>query len=346
MALLAAVSGIALIASAMIDAIWTTLTTGGGGPITSRISRGLWRGTLRFQRGGTSERHRMLVFLGTLILLMILITWIVLLWAGWTLLFSVDPTSVLASDTGEPADWVSRTYFTGYTLFTLGIGNFVPRDGFWEIMTALATFNGLTLVTLSITYLLPVLSAVIEKRRLAASVFSLGETPSEIVRRAWTGDHFQGLSNHLAQLTPMIEMHTRQHAAYPVLHYFHSLDRRTAPGPSLAALDEALLLLSEGVHPRVRLSASEILPPREALAGLLRMLEEENFIRQSEEPPEIPDIGVLRDSGIPSVDSEAFASAARSLSDRRRLLRGFVESDGWPWKAVHEPQDEKETTSS
>lgn len=75
MSILAVVTGILLIVLAMVDAIWTTLTVGGGGPLTSRIGQRVWRAILSLHVAGRSKHHRLLVFLGTVILMVILLVY-------------------------------------------------------------------------------------------------------------------------------------------------------------------------------------------------------------------------------------------------------------------------------
>ncbi len=251
------------------------------------------------------------------------------------LLFSADTHAVVDSQSGAPADLSARIYFTGYTLFTLGIGNYVPRGDVWEVLTAVASFNGLLVVTLAITYLVPVLSAVTHKRHLAALIDDLGATPTDILCRAWTGSRFEGLSSHFAQIAPILELYTQRHAAYPILHYFHSSTRRTATGPTLAALDEALLLLTAAVRPETRPAQSETKPLQIALAGLLRTLQR-RYIPKSDEPPPAPELGPLRACGIPVVDEDEYQEAVEKHSARRRLLRALVENDGWTWDDVRQ----------
>lgn len=107
--------------------------------------------------------------IGPVVLLVILATWILLLWTGFLLLFSVDVQSVLNAKTDVPADFWERVYFTGFTISTLSVGDFVPSGAGWRVIAALASLNGLFLMTLAISYLIPVMSAVVGKRQLAAN---------------------------------------------------------------------------------------------------------------------------------------------------------------------------------
>ena len=164
--------GIAVIGGVFLDALWTTVAAAGGGPLTTRLARGLWSGALRAHR--RSGSHGLLAAMGTVILMSAIVSWITLLWAGYLLVFSAGDAAVVHASTGAPAGFWERVYFTGYTLSTLGMGDFVPQGSAWRVVTALASLSSLFLVTLSITYLVPVLSAVAAKRQIAALIADIG----------------------------------------------------------------------------------------------------------------------------------------------------------------------------
>ncbi len=70
------VIGVVIVLIALVDALWTTLwLEGAGGPLTSRVTTGLWRTTLAFS--GT-ERHRLLSLAGPFILCITVFVWVVL----------------------------------------------------------------------------------------------------------------------------------------------------------------------------------------------------------------------------------------------------------------------------
>ena len=326
-------TGIVLVAIAMLDVLWTTLSMTGGGPLSTGLARGLWRSVhgLRHWTGATSTR--LLQLAGPGILLSSLLMWVVLLWAGWTLLFSAAPDAVRALQTGASASLAGRVYFTGYTLFTLGIGNYVPAPGAWEIATAIASLNGLFLITLSITYLVAVLSAATRKHQLATVIATLGRTPHDIVRRARKGEGAASFRTHLAQVVPMIEMHARNHLAYPVLHYFHSPDRRAAVSLRIAALDDALLLLKHGLASGASPDDASLSPAREAIGGLLSTLHGA-FIDPDEVVPPPPSLAPLSETGIPVASEDAYRRASSGAAERRRLMQAYVKDDGWTWADV------------
>ena len=325
--------GVGILVVTMLDALRTTLGTGGAGPLSGLISRGLWRSALAAHHRRPS--HRLLSRVGPVMLVLIVGLWIVLLWLGYFCLFSVEPQDIVHAQSQRPADAVTRLYFTGYTIFTLGIGDIIPYSGPYRVLTALASVNGLVLITLSITYLIPVLSAATMKRQLAALIRNLGRTPQEVLVQGWDGRGFGGLCTALERLEPMIELHAQRHLAYPVLHYFHSARPREALGRQLAVLDEALLLLEAGVAPEVAPPPVCVGPVRQSVDGFLDIIGQ-RFIEASEHAPPAPALEPLREAGIPAADEASVREAAQRREKHRRVLQAFVKDQGWSWRDVVE----------
>ncbi len=243
--------GVLLLLVALLDVVWTTVAAGSGAaPLSSRLSRTLWRAALSLHRARSS--HSFLSAAGVLIVLSVLLTWIALVLTGWLTIFSSADGAVRASSTGTPGDSIDRVYFTGYTVFTLGLGDYVPGDGVWQLATVLATGSGLMLVTLSITYLVPVASAVVQRRQLASQIAGLGGSGHEVVINGWTGTDFGALGQNLSMLVPTLHTVRLQHLTYPVLHFFHSQSRLDAAAIRLTCLAHAVELLRYGVAGHVR----------------------------------------------------------------------------------------------
>lgn len=331
--------GLSLLIFVMVDLIWTTLFLGGG-PMTSRLSNTLWRRLLR--RHHDEQDYQLPASAGLWIILLTISVWIFLIWVSWTLIFNMAEGAVVATDSGEPADFWARAYFTGSTLITLGIGDYHPLGTVWRMATIAAAANGFFLVTLAITYLLPLIQAVIQKRQTAAYIASLGETPDDILLNAWTGEGFGRLEDHLVTLAPRLMELGQSHLAYPVLHCFHSSERETAVAPSIAALDEALTMLRHGVDPKVRPDASALFPLRAAITKFLTTVGGVSHQERMDAPPS-PSLERLRAHGIPVCGDEGFVRTMDEQADRRRLLVAMVRSEGWSWEALAStvPLDER-----
>ncbi len=309
------------------DVLWTTLRLTSGGPITSWVTDSLWKTSL-----GLTRSHKVLATLGFFIVLFTVALWILLTWTGWTLVMEISPQAVLHTATGHAADLGERIYFTGSTLVTLGNNEYRPGSPGWRIVTLVAAANGFSMFTLIVTYLLPIVNAELERRRLAVYITALGRTPHEILLRAWNGSGFGMLPDHLVSLTmPMMEV-GQGHLAYPVLHCVHSSTRETALAPSVAVLDEAITLFA-GVCPEQRPDKGAFYPLRQAIAEFLSTLAEAH-LEPKGETPSPPSLDPLRKAGIVTVKDEEFRLALDSLVDRRRLLLGLVEEEGWCWDDV------------
>lgn len=329
--------GLAVISVTIFDVLSTTLTiSGGGGPVTARAATGLWNLVLRQHQTCQRDRqasHRRLTKLGYAIALTPIVIWLGCLWMGWTLIFSATPEAVANAETEVPADTWTRIYFTGYTLFTLGLGDYKPLGPFWQIVTAVAALNGFFLVTFSISYLIPVVSAATAQQQLSSYISTLGKSSDEIVVKAWNGKDFGILAQHLTALTPMLTLHAQLYPAYPVVRFFHSDRRSYAAAPSIAALDEALTLLEFGVKPEYRPDAVALYPLRQAISELIETLCF-TFIEPSKQIPPSPSLQQLRQYGIPVVSDKAFEIAVKDLAKRRKLLLALVLNDGWCWDDV------------
>lgn len=317
--------GLALVAVALVDLAWTTVAAGSGaGPVTGRFAAQLWRVALALHRRRPS--HALLSFAGVAVLFAVLALWITLVLAGWALVFNATDGAVRGSETREPADFLARLYFAGYTVFTLGNGDYVPGDGVWQLATVVAVGTGLILVTLAITYLVPVASAVALRRQLASYVASLGSTPQEIVTRGWNGSSFSGLSQHLVSLTALLHTSRQQHLAYPVLHYFHSQDQQSAAAPNIANLSHALDVLRHGIAEHARPDDAVVEPLDTAVGSFLETLRGTHI--QPEKPVPLPDLAPLRDAGLPVMSDDEYRSTSDSEA-RRALLGGLLDDDGW-----------------
>lgn len=327
-AVLLATTGTVVLLVMVLDVLRTVVAAGSGaGPITGRLSAFLWRGALSAGRTPSGPRHRFLAGSGVAIFVAVLLLWILVVWGAWCVVFSASPGAVL-DPSGRPADQLGRISFAGSSVFS-GSSSYSPGQGAWQLATVTAAASGLIFCTLAITYLVPVASAVAERRRLAAYVTSLGDTPEAVLTSAWTGDGFgEALTEHLVALTPMVHLSGQRHLTYPVLHYFHSASERTAAASSVVHLHETLALLRSGVAPDARPDPAATEPLSQAVQLFLDTVRSA-FIDEADWPLPPPNLDALREAGIPTVSDETFEAALDSGRHSRRLLAGLLEDDGW-----------------
>lgn len=332
-AVLCWIFGSAIIIATGVDVVWTALGTHGGGPISGPLTAWLWDiATAAHKRW---PHHRRLSFIGSVLLACLLLFWTMLVWAGGTLIFEAVPRWVMDTQTGQPATLIGRAYFVGATIFTAGSSEVVARGGVARLLSAIVSGLGIGVLTLSVTFVLQVLAAVVEKRKVGAYISDIGGTPSKIISLSWTGEEFDSLTDHLLSLASMMHTFTEQHLAYPIVLYFHSENERAAATLRIAALHELLMLLGEGVAPEKRLPPLVLGPVREALKGLAEVMAGQ-YIDPPRDPPPMTPLSILRDRGIPTVDDQTYARAVEEARDTRRVLCGLLEYDGWPWERIYE----------
>lgn len=222
--------GWTLVALTAVDVFRTVLWSGqGGGPVTGLVTWVIRQGLMPI-----GKRNRIVLSaLGPVALLGIIAAWTGMLLVGFTLTFQMDPDAVVRPSTGDPVSWSERAYAVGYNVFTLGNGDLAPSSDLMRAMFVLTAAAGLFLMTVSVTYLVPVIGASVTARSFASSVLSLGDSPSEIVVEAWDGDRIR-LDHQLRQWDEQLSLLGHQHLAYPVLHLFDSADAQASAPRAMA----------------------------------------------------------------------------------------------------------------
>lgn len=330
MRIVLALAGALVVALTFMDVLQTTIMARASGSFSDRLTSMLWRGLMAGRRGGD---HTKLSQAGIVIMMLVIGGWILLVWIGWTLVFWGSEQALLNAQTKAPASFMERGYFIGYTMTTLGLGDYQPNGTLWQMLTVVASLTGLTLVTFAITYVMPVMQAATHRRSLAVHIAGLGLSTEAVVRTAREADgSCEAFEQHLAPLAPEIALVAQRHLAYPVLHYFHGANRREAFTPSVATLDEALLVLDAGFE-EACLRRASLRPVRAAIAELLETLDK-RAMDPTDEPPDLPSLAAYRADGWPVASDAAFERAAEEHAERRSLLWAMVRSEGWDWDAA------------
>lgn len=323
------IPGVLLLLTVTIDALWTTLwVDGGAGPVASRLTTWAWRGVLA---AVGRHHHRSLSLFGPTIVATVVVTWVLLLWAGWVFVFAADTGALLSTrDHATPAGWGGRIFFVAYSMFTMGNGDFAPQGTLWQVIASLATGSGFFLASLVISYLLSVLGAVVSKRAFASGVTGLGLSPAAFLASGWGGRDFRSLDLPLSALTTQLANLSEQYLSYPVLQYYHAARPEKSPAIGIVVLDEALTMLRYGIPETIRPNPAVLRSARASVASFLETLGPA-FITAAERVPQAPDLEALRERGVPTVSSGEFSEAVERLSERRRKLLGMLRNDGWTW---------------
>ena len=220
-----------------------------------------------------------------------------------------------------------------YAFFTLGLGDYRPVGGFWQVLTAVSAGNGFLVIGLSASYLIPLVAGSVLKRSIALQIETLGRSPDAILISAWDGSGLSGLSQQLASLSPLIIQAGQQQIAYPVLHHFQPLEAEAALPVQIARLSEVIQIHDHGLAAQVRLPPSITHQLRRAIGLYMEMLDRSQ-LEEAEGAPPGPDLAALRRAGLPVVSDAEFRCRLDREREERRHLEAVVRHSGWSWEHV------------
>lgn len=229
-----------LILLTVYDVIITVISHSGAGPITRTWTRYAWRLVLRLKYKLNWERP--MYHMGPLFVISILIVWYLLLHIGFSTLlyFGGEFTHInKGSVTLGPKEIL---YFVGSTFSTLGLGDFTPSKFPWTVVTTTGAIIVSLLTTLFVSYVIPILSAVTERRKLISAIDILGKNPKELLSFAWGPESSGELDDEVLSLTNHFIEESYKTYVYPVLGYFYFRDQHSSLNGAILNLFDALVV--------------------------------------------------------------------------------------------------------
>lgn len=312
----------------IIEGLWTAIwVDGNSAPFTGRFTTVIWK---VFRKIIPRRKDKLLSLAGPFILATTIVLWILFIWLGWTLIFYSDPTSILVKSTNSSPDFTDVIWYIAYTMFTVGNGDFLPQGDFWQVLSSFVAFTGMGMVTLGITYIFQVISAVTNKRAFASEVTGIGNSAEEFVSRQWTGENFGAIELQLSSLSSQLAKLNEQHMAFPILHYYHAAREEKSMDIAIAILDDSLSIIKYGFP-------EDKLPPETILRAARKSIEtflatvKKAFIKASENDPPKLKLSFLKDKGIAVKSDKEFYEGLEKVEKRRRLILGLMNNGAWDW---------------
>jgi hypothetical protein len=182
----------------------------------------------------------------------LLVLWAVLLVVGFALFYFAmgSPLADAAhlEETGWLAHFGTDLYVSGTTLFTLGLGDVVPRSSDVRALIIAESGVGLGLVALVIGYV-PVLYQAFSRREVSVALLDAraGSPPTstELLRRHAFEDGDRALTELLAEWERWSAEILESHISYPILCFYRSQhDNQSWLSALVAMLDSCALLIS------------------------------------------------------------------------------------------------------
>lgn len=317
--------GLSVIAVTLYDVVATILVIDHAGPITRVYMRWTWRMLLLLHRARPA--HGLLSGIGPVMVVITIVVWYALLAFGTWLILVGHPGAVISSTTRIPADHSQTVYYVTTTLSSLGYGDLIPDGSPWTWFSTTMTLVATMVLTLSLSYVLSVVSAAIGQRSVASGINALGTDPVEWVRVAGNDPGEASTGAYLAGLASQLGHVSAQRRAYPVLRHFHAARRQTASAPAVLLLADALFLMTRlprGQRPSAGLQA--------ALEAAIDDYTGPHDPRTSSAPSSSEQVRVVTaqagELGL-DIDDPSWPGALQDHLPRRAMLVAICRDDGW-----------------
>ena len=217
--------------------------------IASRLGQLIWAAFIKLSKLCGSKRGAPLSFCGPVILVLLVGLWAFGLTLGAALIMHPElGTSIRASSGETPTDFVTAMYAGGSSMAIVGASDFTPHTSATRLLFLLNSLIGTSVISLTLTYLMQVYTALQRRNVLAMDIHFLSACTgdgAELLARLGPQGQFSAGYSHLANLGTEMTQAKEAHHFYPVLFYFrfadpcHSVSRST-----LVALDTVSLINS------------------------------------------------------------------------------------------------------
>jgi hypothetical protein len=279
-------------------------------------------------------REQMYSTYGPASLVLLLMVWALFLISGFGLFFFAlhTPFADVMSSSGRLGSLRTDLYVSGTTLFTLGLGDVLPRTLTARALIILEGGTGLGLVALVIGYI-PVLYGAFSNREIDVALLDAraGSPPtsSELLRRHAFDGGQQALATLLAEWERWSAEILESHISYPILCYYRSQhDNQSWLSALTAVLDTSALLISIVPGLASRQAQLTFAVARHALVDLGHVFHLEEQAKEWESR-----------GGPNRLDPPSFEKLCRKLAASGMQLCGDTESPGrlTALRALYEP---------
>jgi hypothetical protein len=188
------------------------------------VARGTWLTLRALAKTMPSRRGKVLSFAGPIILVMLVLVWGIGLTLGSA--FVLHPhmgTSIQASSGPTSTDFLSALFAGGSSISIVGAGNFEPKSGGFKLFYLFNSLVGMSVISLTLTYLMQIYSALRTRNSKALSLdIGTGRTgdAAEFIAGLGPQGHFDVGYTTMTDLAENITSIKEAHHFYPVLFYF------------------------------------------------------------------------------------------------------------------------------
>jgi hypothetical protein len=274
------------------------------------------------------RRESAFSFYGPLSLIFLLVVWAGSMTIGFALLFFALGSPVI--DAHQAAGLKSDLYVSGTTIFTLGLGDVIPRNDWARALVILESGTGLGFLAVVMGYF-PVLYSAFSRREVSISLLDAraGSPPTaaELLRRHACKSAEEALSMLLMEWERWSAELLESHISYPQLCYFRSQHTNQSWLAALTAiLDTSALLVAGAKSERTRQAELTFAMARHAVVDLAQIFSLKPI---NDAPDRLPFdryqqvYGVLMESGVNACGD---GQCVDRLREMRLLYEGYAEA--------------------
>jgi hypothetical protein len=242
--------GFALILLVLLDVFLTVLYARvGSGIVSHHVACWTWRVFRTLSKPFTRRREQILSLCGPATIVLVIWLWFFTLMFGSALV--IHPklgTSITAAAGPTPTDLGTAMYVSGDAMTTVGMSDMAPRTPFFRLFYTFTSFLGLSIITLTITYLLEIYNALQERNTLSLKLhFASAETgdAAELLAGIGPEGNFDRGYAHLAEIGAEMTAFKESHHFYSALVYFRFREPHYALSRlALITLDTVTLIKS------------------------------------------------------------------------------------------------------
>jgi hypothetical protein len=303
------------------------------------------------------KRETVFSYYGPLSLIILLVVWAASMVVGFALIFYALGSPF--NDTGQHPGFRSDLYVSGTTIFTLGLGDVVPRDPWARELIILEAGTGFGFLAVVMGYF-PVLYSAFSRREVSIALLDAraGSPPTaaELMRRhAYQGGE-QSLSMLLMEWERWSAELLESHISYPLLCYFRSQHNNQSWLSALTAILDTSALLISGIRgPEARQAQLTFAMARHAVVDLAQIFSLRPVLPALNAPDRLPPeayqklFNALCESGVnvchDNLSSERLREMRLLYEGYAQGLSKYLEMPLPPWLADQPHKDNWQTVA-
>ncbi len=219
------IAGAGLMVLFLADIFLTVLyARAGTGLLAPRWNRIVWNSVKILAGLFRRRRSAALSFAGPVIVVALIAFWAIGLTTGAALIIRPElGDAIQPSNGGASTDFVTALLVAGNSLSIVGGGDYSPHTSATRILFLVNSLIGASVLSLVLSYLVQVYSALRERNALALTVdLMTGGTgdAAEILARLGRDGNFSNATSELSNLVRSIALTKEAHHFYPLLFYF------------------------------------------------------------------------------------------------------------------------------